>query len=65
MANIHINEVHTELQISDSVGDMGPAEVKKLVALVISQLKAEQHHDNLRRQDDRLQNGAYASDIEV
>jgi hypothetical protein len=65
VADIHINEVHTELQITDSVGDMGPAEVKKLVALVISQLKAERHHEELRSRDDRLRNGAYASDIEV
>ena len=32
MADIHINEVHTEMEITDSVGALGPAEMKKLVA---------------------------------
>jgi hypothetical protein len=63
MADIHIHEVHTELEITDSVGAMGPAEVKKLVALVLAQLKAQEHHENLRDRDNRLQNSAYVSDL--
>jgi hypothetical protein len=63
MADIHINEVHTELEITDSVGALGPAEVKKLVALVRAQMKAEEHDDELRGRDNRLQNSAYVSDL--
>jgi hypothetical protein len=63
MADIHINEVHTDLEIADSVGALGPAEVKKLVALVLAQLKAQQHHDELRERDNKLQNSAYVSDL--
>ena len=63
MADVHINEVHTELDITDSVGTLGPAEVKKLVALVLAQLKAQEHHDELHEKDNRLQNSAYVSDL--
>ena len=65
MADIHINEVHTELEITDSVGALGPAEVKKLVALVMAQLKAQEHHDELRERDDQLHNSAYVSDLKA
>lgn len=63
MADIHIDEVHTEVEITDSVGALGPAEVKKLVGLVMAQLKAQNHHEDLRKQDNRLQNSAYVSDL--
>ncbi|WP_353064449.1 hypothetical protein RBB77_01635 [Tunturibacter psychrotolerans] len=63
MQDIHINEVHTEIEITESVGTLGPAEVKKLVGLVMAQLKAQNHHDDLRRRDDRLENSAYVSDL--
>jgi hypothetical protein len=63
MTDVHINEVHTEMEITDSVGALGPAEVKKLVALVLAQLKAQQHHDELRKRDNRLRNSAYVSDL--
>ena len=65
MPDININEVHTEVEITDSVGALGPAEVKKLVALVLEQLKIQQHHDGLRERDDRLQNSAYVSDLKA
>jgi hypothetical protein len=63
VADIHINEVHTELQIAEGVGTLGPAEVQKLVMLVIAQLKSQQHLDELRKRDNRLQNGAYVADV--
>jgi hypothetical protein len=63
MADVHINEVHTEVEITDGVGALGPAETKKLVALVLAQLKAQQRHKELRDRDNRLQNSAYMSDL--
>jgi len=63
MPDIQINEVHTDLEITDNVGTLGPAEVKKLVALVLAQLKAQQHHQDLCDRDNRLQNSAYVSDL--
>jgi hypothetical protein len=63
MPDIQINEVHTDLEITDSVGSLGPAEVKKLVALVLAQLKVQKYHEELRDRDNRLQNSAYVSDL--
>jgi hypothetical protein len=63
MADVHINEVHTEVEITDGVGALSPAETKKLVALVLAQLKAQQRHRDLRDRDTRLQNSAYISDL--
>lgn len=65
MGDIHINEVNTEMEIVDSVGGLSPAEVKKLVAMVMAQIKAQQHHEDLRRRDNRLQESAYVSDVKV
>jgi hypothetical protein len=63
VADIHIDEVHTDLEITESVGALGPDEMKKLVALVMAQLAAKQHHEELRDRDNRLQNSAYVSDL--
>lgn len=63
MADVQINEVHTELEITDSVGALSPAEVKKLIGMVMAQIKAQQNHDDLRARDNKLQNSAYVSDL--
>ena len=63
MADVQIHEVHTEMEITDSVGPLSPAEIKKLVALVITQIKEQEHRDELRGRDNRLQNSAYVSDL--
>jgi hypothetical protein len=65
MADLHINEVHTDLEITDSVGSLGPAEVKKLVALVLAQIKAQKNHQELRDRDNKLQNSAYVLDLKA
>lgn len=63
MTNIHIEEVHTDLEITESVGTLAPAEVKKLVTLVMEHLKAREHREDLRKRDDQLRNSAYVSDL--
>jgi hypothetical protein len=63
MTDIHIGEVHTEIEITEGVGALGPSEVKKLVALVMAQLKAEQQRAQMCRQDDRLHDSSYMSDV--
>jgi hypothetical protein len=62
MADVHIHEVHTDMEITDSAGAMGPAEIKKLVAKVMEHLKAQQEHEELRRRDDTVTDHAYASE---
>ena len=62
MADVYINEVQTQLQISEGVGSLGPEDVKKLVALVMAELKSQQYNHSLREQDSRLQGSAYVPD---
>jgi len=63
MADVQINEVHTEMEITDSGGGLGPAELKKVVQMVIEHLKAQQDQEALRRCDDAIRNRAYVSDL--
>ncbi|HTS36400.1 MAG TPA: hypothetical protein VMH04_12050 [Candidatus Solibacter sp.] len=63
MADVRINEVHTDIEVTESVGTLNPAEVKKLVGLVMAQLRAQRSHEEMRAQDNRLQNSAYVSDL--
>jgi hypothetical protein len=65
MQDIHINEVHTDLEITDGVGTLSPADVKKLVTLVLAQLKTQKYHEELCGRDNRLQNSAYVSDLKA
>jgi hypothetical protein len=62
MTDIRINEVHTEMEITDSVGGLGAADVKKLVTIVMEHLAAQQHMQELHRRDDTLRDRAYFSD---
>jgi len=62
-SDVHINEVDSQLQITESVGSLSPAEVRRLVALVKAELRAQQASSALRDQDCRLQGGAYVSDV--
>ncbi len=62
MPDVQINEVQTHLEITDSVGPLDAAEVKKLVSLVLEQLRAHQDREALRRRDDAIRDRAYISD---
>ncbi len=62
MANVSINEVHTEVEVTESVGALEPSEIKKLVSIVMEHLKADQYGQEMRRRDDGLHDRAYSSD---
>jgi hypothetical protein len=63
MANVEIAEVHTDIEITEPVGSLDPADVKKLVALVMEHMQAQQHQNDLRRQDDRVSDRAFQPDV--
>ena len=63
MSDIRIEEVQTDLEITESVGTLAPAEVKRLIALVMEQLKTKERHEERRKRDDQLRNTAYVSDL--
>jgi hypothetical protein len=63
MADVQINEVHTEIEITESVGTLSPAEVKKLLALVLEHVKAHQERAEMKRRDDTVHERAYVDDL--
>ena len=62
-SNWRINEVNTEVVITESVGSLRPEDVKKLVALVIDQVRNEQHQAAERKRDTTVNDRAYESDV--
>jgi hypothetical protein len=60
MADVHINEVRTDLEITENSGAWGSAEMKKVVAMVMEHLRAQQQHEERRRDDDAVTDHAYA-----
>lgn len=59
MADVHINEVHTELEITEGSGVLGPAEMKRILSMVMEHLRAQQYHEQRRRDDDAVTDHAY------
>ena len=60
MADVHINEVRTDLEITENPGALGPAEMKRVVAMVMEHLRAQQQHEERRSDDDAVTDHAYA-----
>lgn len=59
MADVQINEVQTDVEITESAGAPSAAEIKKLLATVMEHLKAQHEHEERRRADDTIQDHAY------
>jgi polyhydroxyalkanoate synthesis regulator phasin len=59
VANVEIGEVATEMVIQESVGTLSPEEVKRLVKLVLEQLKNHQENAAQRERDTKITNSAY------
>lgn len=59
-----INEVNTELIVTESVGSLGPEEVKKIVALVLQHVRQEKDRVAQHERDTAITDRAYRSDVE-
>jgi hypothetical protein len=59
-----INEVNTELIVTESVGSLRPEEVKKIVALVLQHVREERNRSAQRERDTTITDRAYRSDVE-
>jgi len=60
MADVQINEVHTDLEITEGSGALGPAEMKKILATVMEHLRAHNEHEERRKNDDAVTDHAYS-----
>jgi hypothetical protein len=59
-----INEVATDIVVTESVGSLRPEEIKKLVAIVLEHVRQEQHRTAQRERDTKITDRAYHSDVE-
>jgi hypothetical protein len=59
-----IHEVATELIVTESVGSLNPAEVKRIVALVLEHMRQDHEHAGQRARDTAVTDRAYRSDVE-
>jgi hypothetical protein len=63
-ADWRINEVSTELVVTESVGSLKPEEVKKIVAIVLDHIRQEKHRAAQHERDTSINDRAYQSDVE-
>jgi len=52
--DVRINEVVTEINVTEGVGPLSAAEVKRIVTLVLEQLRHEQDRLEQRNRDTRI-----------
>ena len=52
--NVKINEVVTEMIVTDGVGPLSPEEVRKIVGIVLEQVRREQDRVSQRGQDTEI-----------
>jgi hypothetical protein len=57
--DVRIGEVVTELTVTEGVGPLSPEDVRKIVTLVLEQLRQEQDRAQQRERDTGLHDRAY------
>jgi hypothetical protein len=57
--DVKVNEVVLDLQITEGVGPLSAAEVKRIVMLVLEQVHNEQHRMDERTRDTRINDRAF------
>ena len=60
--DVRINEVVTELVVTEAVGPLAAEDVKRLVALVLEQVRREQDRHAQRERDTAVTNRAFQVD---
>jgi hypothetical protein len=58
-----INEVATDLVVTETVGSLHPDEVKKIVALVLEHVRQEQRRAAQHERDTKIGDRAYRSEV--
>jgi hypothetical protein len=57
--DVRINEVITDLAVTEGVGPLSAADVKRIVAIVLAQVKTEQDRHAQREKDTTIRDRAY------
>jgi hypothetical protein len=61
--DVKIGEELTEMVVTESVGALGPEDVKKLVAMVLERVRAEQDRAEQRSRDVTIKDRAFRPDF--
>jgi hypothetical protein len=64
MGHIQIDEIHTELTITDAVGPLSPEDLRKLMKHVMEHFRASQDHSERKRADDSVGDRNYRYDVD-
>ena len=57
--NVRINEVVTDIEVTEGIGPLSAADVKRIVAIVLAQVKIEQDRHADRAKDTTIRDRAY------
>jgi hypothetical protein len=57
--NVRINEVVTDIAVTEGIGPLSAADVKRIVAIVLAQVKIEQDRHADRAKDTTIRDRAY------
>jgi hypothetical protein len=57
--DVRIGEVQTEVVVTESVGALGPEEVKRIVAIAMEQFRLEQDRNRQRQKDTGVHESNY------
>ena len=60
---MRIGEVVTEMSVTEGVGALGPEEVKKIVTLVLEQVRRDQERAEQRSRDVTINDRAFRPDF--
>lgn len=61
--DVKIGEVVTEMVVTEGVGSLSPQEVKKLVSLVLEQVRVERDRAEQKSRDVTIQDRAFRPDF--
>jgi hypothetical protein len=61
--DVKIGEVVTELVVTEGVGSLSPEDVKRLVALVLEQIRHEQGRTAQQQRDTAVHDRAFRGDM--
>jgi hypothetical protein len=57
--DVRINEVVTQIDVTEGVGPLSAADIKRIVALVLEQVREEQDRREQRTRDTRINDRAF------
>src|SRR4029077_14803879 len=57
--DVHIGQVDTDIVVTESIGPLGPAEIRRIVSIVIAHVRAKMQKDKDRERDTKVNKGVF------